>query len=260
LPTRGLAFKAGGLAFDNGLGTWTTWVGLWLVNVEQGLFVTILTREDRATLKTRLALLVSGVACLAVSGCGVSSLTSGLSTNVFGTSSTASTSDVKKVSQDQLLADAKAGDGSVPPAIVSDAGGCPRFVVGDRDANVTIYETGRVGDGLAILHRGEITKTAREYQVEGGRVTVKYGFSGRVLLGPKGKTGTIILPLNVTVTDAKRQKIAGDALKVDVDIAVERPIGYFSAVKTITIPVPEGSRPGEFEIFVGFDRNMPGAG
>jgi hypothetical protein len=196
----------------------------------------------------------------ALGGCGMSSLTSGLGGSMFGSNSSASKGDVKTVSEDQLLSAAKSGDGSAPAAISSDAGGCPRFVVGQRDNNLTIYEAGRVGDGLAILHRGEITKTGRECQVEPGKVVVRYGFAGRVLLGPKGKSGNIKLPVTITVTDSKREKIATDSVKIDVDIAVDKPIGYFSAVKAITIPIPEGSRPGEFEILVGFDRAVPGAG
>lgn len=194
----------------------------------------------------------------AVAGCGMSSLTSGLGTSVFSGSQSPGKSEITKVSEDQLLSAAKAGDGAAPAAITD--GGCPRFVVGQRDNSLTIYEAGRVGDGMAIVHRGEITKTGRECQTEGGRVTIRYGFAGRVLLGPKGKTGNVKLPLTVTVTDAKREKIASDVVKVDVDVAVEKPIGYFSTVRTITVAVPEGSRPGEFEILVGFDRNVPGAG
>lgn len=214
-------------------------------------------------LKTSLTILTIGLVAagaLALGGCGMSSLTSGLGTSVFGNSASPSKSDVKTVSEDQLLSAAKAGDGTAPAAISADAGGCPRFVVGQRDNNLTIYEAGRVGDGLAIMHRGEITKTGRECQVEQGRVVVRYGFAGRVLLGPKGKTGNIKLPVTITVTDAKREKIATDTVKIDVDVAVDKPIGYFSAVKAITIPIPEGSRPGEFEILVGFDRAVPGAG
>jgi hypothetical protein len=198
---------------------------------------------------------------LATGGCGMSSLTSGLGSSMFGTGSTAKPkSDAKTVSEDQLLVAAKDGDGSAPTAIASEAGGCPRFVVGQRDNNLTIYETGRAGDGLAIIHRGEITKTARECAVEPGRVTVRYGFAGRVLLGPKGKAGNVKLPVTITITDAKREKVATETVKVDVDVAIDKPIGYFSAVKAITIPVPEGSRPGEYEINIGFDRNVPGAG
>ena len=192
-------------------------------------------------------------------GCGMSSLTSGLGGGMFGGSS--QKSDVAAVSEEQLLSAAKNGDATTGSTSIGEvAHGCPRFVVAARDNNITFYEPGRAGDGLAIMHRGEITKTARECQVENGKVTVKYGFSGRVLLGPKGKPGNIVLPLNVAVTDSKRAKVAGESLKIDVSVGADRPIGYFSAVRTVTFAVPEGSRPGEFELIVGFDGKAAGAG
>jgi hypothetical protein len=222
---------------------------------------TMLTAPFRVPLPRATAIATVLAVGLAAGGCGMSSLTSGLGSSMFGAGSSASSkSDVKKVSEDQLLIAAKDGDGSAPSAIASEAGGCPRFVVGQRDNNVTIYETGRAGDGLAIIHRGEITKTARECAIEPGRVTVRYGFAGRVLLGPKGKAGNVKLPVTITITDSKREKVASESVKVDVDVAIDKPIGYFSAVKAITIPVPEGSRPGEYEINIGFDRTVPGAG
>jgi hypothetical protein len=196
----------------------------------------------------------------ALGGCGMSSLTSGLGGGMFGGSTPKS--DVASVSEDQLLSAAKNNDPSATgsTSVGEIAAGCPRFVVAPRDNHITFYEPGHTGDGLAIMHRGEITKTARECQVGPGTVTVKYGFSGRVLLGPKGKPGNISLPLNVAVNDAKRAKIASDTLKVDVEVGADKPIGYFSAVRTVTFAVPEGSRPGEFEIMVGFDNKAAGAG
>ena len=120
------------------------------------------------------------------------------------------------------------------------AHGCPRFQVWSRDGYVTIYEPGRVGDGLAVMHRGEITKTARECHVEPGRVTVKYGFSGRVLLGPKARAGRVSCRSTCSSSDAKREKVATDKLRVDVDVALDKPIGYFSVVRTVTFTIPEG--------------------
>ena len=151
------------------------------------------------------------------------------------------------------------------PAILAGIGGevahgCPRFQVWSRDGYVTIYEPAVVGDALAVMHRGEITKTARECHIEPGRVTVKYGFSGRVLLGQKGKSGRVSLPATVFVADAKREKVVTDKVRVDVDVALDKPIGYFSVVRSVSFTIPEGSRPGEFEVYVGFDRNVPGAG
>lgn len=196
-----------------------------------------------------------------LSGCGLSSVTSGLGTSIMGGSS--ASAEASSVNEQDLLAAAKASGGDVQLAGLSanDASpGCPRFVVWPRDSHLTIYEPGRVGDGLAIVHRGELTKTARECTITGNHVTVRYGFSGRVLLGPRGRSGPLSLPINVFVTDSKREKISSDQLRVDATVAVENPIGYFSAVRTVTFDVPEGSRPGEYEVFVGFERNTPNAG
>jgi hypothetical protein len=187
----------------------------------------------------------------------MSSLTSGIGGGWFGDKKS---TEARSVDEDQLLAAAKTETGSVGSGFGEVAYGCPRFQVWSRDGYVTIYEPGKVGDGLAVMHRGEITKTARECNVEPGRVTVKYGFSGRVLLGQKGRTGRVTLPVNVFVTDAKRQKVITDTARISVDVALDNPIGYFSVVRSLTFKVPEGSRPGEYEVYVAFDRTVPGAG
>ena len=211
-----------------------------------------------ARLGTRLGL--CSLLTVLATGCGVSSITSGLGTSIFGGSSSQSTAS-PGVNEEQLLSAAKTnGDGPVSPIVGEIAHGCPRLSVSPRGSHLTIYEDGRAGDGLAIMHRGEITKTARECQIEPGRVTVKYGFSGRVLLGPRGTAGNVTLPVNVVVTDSKREKITGDSMSVAVAVAVDNPIGYFSAVRTVTFDIPEGTRPGEFELFVGFDQGAQGAG
>lgn len=205
-----------------------------------------------------LKLAVSLWAVSLLGGCGLSSITSGLGSGIMG-GSTAKT-ETGAVSEEQLLSAAQSGDAGASTGAIEVAAGCPRFVPWPRDNFVTIYEQGRIGDGMAVMHRGEITKTARECSIEPGRVTVKYGFSGRILLGPKGRPGPITLPVSVFVTDEKRTRLNNDRLTVDVNVSVENPIGYFSAVRTITFDIPEGSRPGDYQVFVAFDRAVPGAG
>jgi hypothetical protein len=197
---------------------------------------------------------------MSLAGCGLSSITSGIGGGIFGQQK--SDADVQRVTEEQLLSAAKSDSGApvIATAGTDVAFGCPRVQVAARDNNLTIFETGRVGEAMAVMHRGEITKTARECQVEAGRVTVKYGFSGRVLLGPRGRPGPIMLPVAISVQDAKRERVAADRAQVEVAVGAERPIGYFSIVKTVTFDVPEGARPGEFVIQVGFERNVPGAG
>ena len=205
----------------------------------------------------RYALILAGVISAgAVAGCGLGSFTSGLGGGLGGG---AATTESVKVSDDELLAAAR-GDGAFTGSLGEISANCPRIVVPARDNNVTIYESGRAGDALAVMHRGELSKTARECQIEGNRVTEKYGFSGRVLLGPKGRSGLIALPVKVAVNDAKREPIRAENLRIETAVSLDKPIGYFSAVRTVTFELPVGSRPGEFEINVSFDRNIPGAG
>jgi hypothetical protein len=193
-----------------------------------------------------------------LSGCGISAFTSGVGGSVFG-SKPGEAQKIQSVTAEQMLTAAKS-DSPLGLAESEVSHGCPRFSTAPRDKTVTVYEQGRVGDGLAVTHRGEITKTARECDIGGGRVTVKYGFAGRMLMGPKGKAGTVNMPVVIYVTDAKRERIHTERLLVDAALAVDKPVGYFSTVKSVTFTLPEGARPGEYEVFVGFDRNVPGAG
>jgi hypothetical protein len=190
----------------------------------------------------------------------MSSLTSGLGGGMFGGSS--GNSQVSNVSEDQLLDAAKSSDSSATGStnVGEVEAGCPRLRIAPHDNYITFYEQGHVGDAMSVTQRGEITKTARECQVEPGRVVVKYGFSGRVLLGPKGQPGNVVLPVTVTVNDAKRAKITSDSVDVDVNVGADKPIAYFSTVRTLTFPIPEGSRPGEFQLVVGFASSPPGSG
>lgn len=195
---------------------------------------------------------------LALQGCAVSQLTSGLGSSLFGSSKPAAEKWEPVVSEDRLLAAAKT-DPNGPSDIPTAAQGCPKFVAWPRDRNMTVYEPGKEGDGLAIKYRGEITKTARECQLIPGQVTVKYGFAGRVLLGPKGAKGPATLPALLYITDKKRNKIKTEKVNVPITMSADQPIGYFSYVRRISFPIPPGSRASDFKLFVAFDRKTPGA-
>jgi hypothetical protein len=217
-------------------------------------------RAYRAALGRAVAFASVGLSAAVLGGCGMSSLTSGLGGGMFGGGS--SGSQASTVSEAQLLDAAKSSDPNATgsTAVGEIEAGCPRLRIAPHDSYITFYEQGHVGDAMAVTQRGEITKTARECQVEPGRVVVKYGFSGRVLLGPKGQAGGLTLPVIVVVNDSKRERVATDTVKVDVNVGMDKPISYFSAVHTVTFPVAEGSRPGEFELIIGFDSKASGSG
>ena len=99
-----------------------------------------------------------------LSACAVSSISSPFKS---GSADDAASS----VNADRLLENAKADNGQ-DAASSGAAAHCPQIVAWPYDRLLTVYEPGHNGDSLSIVHRGEITKTARECQLEPGRVTV----------------------------------------------------------------------------------------
>lgn len=156
---------------------------------------------------------------------------------------------LQQISKTEPGADMQAGAGA----------NCPQVVAWPADRLLTIYK-GTVGDSLAIAHRGEITKMSRECQIFGERVIVKYGFAGRVLLGPKGQPGTVTLPISIRASDSDRKTLASDQMKISTTIPAGSPVGYFSMVKEISFQIRIGTRPEDYKIFVAFERTVPGSG
>jgi hypothetical protein len=208
-------------------------------------------RVERAEARvwlSRCALLGLITVPFLATGCAVSSFS-----NPFGSSEESSA-----VSESRLLETAKADTGNDLPGGASTH--CPQVVAWPRDRLLTIYEPNHVGDANAIVHRGEITKMARECQILPGRVVVKYGFAGRVLLGPKGKRGVVTLGVNVRVAGTERNTLATDKMKVTTTIPPDGPAGYFSMVREVSFPIQVGTRAEDYKIFVAFDRQVPNAG
>jgi hypothetical protein len=125
-----------------------------------------MTQRKRGTAHGLARIALAGGFAASLAGCGLSSVTSGIGGGVLGGSGSGS-GQVKSVTEEQLLTAAKSDEPATGSTSVGEiAHGCPRFAIWPRDHHLTVYEPGRVGDGLAVAHRGEITKTARECQIQ----------------------------------------------------------------------------------------------
>ena len=188
---------------------------------------------------------------LLLSACAVSTLSNPFRSGSEDTSASA-------VTPDKLLETAKADNGTDLPG--GNSAHCPQVVAWPRDRLLTIYQPGHVGDQLAVVHRGEITKMARECQLYSDRVVVKYGFAGRVLLGPKGAAGAVTLPVSIRVAGSDQKTLAADKMTITTTVPPGDPAGYFSMVREIAFPIQMGTRPEDYKVFVAFDRTQANAG
>lgn len=211
--------------------------------------------RDRAIHLTQLGSKAAALALVAVfaSGCSLGSMPS-FSGGLWGSNEKKQeTPKTAGLTEERLLAAAKldtAQEGAVPAATIL----CTKFGIYNSDKFLTVYNIGQYGDGLAVRYRGELTKAARECSFQPGVVMMKYGFAGRVLLGPKGSAGTVNLPVLIHLTDAKGKKIKSEKITVPVTVEPGKPIGYFSIVRRIDIPLQSGESGRNYRVFVGFDK------
>ncbi len=212
----------------------------------------------RALSALRVAIAAAGA--LALAGCGISQITSGLGSGVFGSSEDKpEQSEWQTAITEEGMLDAARSDTSGRVEVSGPASGCPRFQVWPADRHITVYEPGRVGERLAMRYRGSITKTARECQIDGRQVRIKYGVAGRVLMGPRGEDGTVQLPVNLYVTKADGTKISTGEMTIGAELRRENPVDYFSLVRTISFEAEPGTSPSSYQLFIAFDRKAPGA-
>jgi hypothetical protein len=165
--------------------------------------------------------------------------------NTFGSSDDSSAA---KANDEKLPEMAEASTNSADGKALN----CPQVVAWPNERLRTNYQPGHDGDALSVINRGEITKLSRECRFYGGGVVVKYGFAGRVLLGPKGKPGTVTMPITIRAAGVDKQTLATDKMSISATVPQGNPVGYFSMVREISFPIQVGTRPEDYKIFVAF--------
>jgi hypothetical protein len=208
------------------------------------------------------------VVCIALGGCGISGITAPFSNGggLFGSSKPNKNAGQEagwgaEVSEANLLASAQGGNNGDITGSIGGSGKCPAFTVTPDGKNITIRtkDAASPNDLMSVLHRGEITKTARECASGPRGIVVKYGIAGRVLLGPQGKSGNLTLPVKVTVVDDLRKNVKSETIRMSVTVPTGQTAGYFSIVRTITVPIGPGMTAENYKVNIAFDHSARGA-
>ena len=79
---------------------------------------------------------------------------------------------------------------------------CPPISLQQETAVFTTHERGGEGDPNRIVYRTAINDTSRACTYGDGTGTITAAIAGRVVPGPRGRTGTVTLPIRVEATRA----------------------------------------------------------
>jgi hypothetical protein len=107
-----------------------------------------------------------------------------------------------------------------------------------------------------LRYQADINKTARECSSASGNITIKVGIQGRVILGPAGASGDIVVPLRLALV---REGVEPKTLWTKLyRIPVTLPPGqtnvpFVQVEEDMTVPMPSPSDLAACIIYVGFD-------
>jgi len=139
-------------------------------------------------------------------------------------------------------------------AIQDPRGYCPKTVIRAGTETYNVYPKGvskdDEGSSAQLRYRATIGETVRECNTASGQLLIRVGVKGRYLSGPKGETGSFLMPVRIAMTQ-------GDAVlysklhKIPADIPPGRTNGTFAYVDNdIAIPIPDKEN---LVIYVGYD-------
>jgi hypothetical protein len=125
---------------------------------------------------------------------------------------------------------------------------CPRITLRSGTAYYDRYEKGGDGDPGRIVNQASITEVSRSCTPDNDNVKINAALAGRIVPGPKGKPGTVTVPVRVAVVKGD-QVIYSKLFKHDVKTG-QNATDFIFNDPDIVIPKPD--RP-DIGIFIGFD-------
>jgi hypothetical protein len=138
-----------------------------------------------------------------------------------------------------------------PAATVAAAvqGFCPPITLRDGTAYYRTYAKGAKDDATKIVYQASLADTTRSCTRSETGMTITAMVQGRLVAGPEGKAGQVMLPIRVAVTDGETV-VYSELTQFPVTLADVAQASQF--VFTKDVPVP-GTVSGLTKVHVGFD-------
>ncbi len=176
-----------------------------------------------------------GAFALLISACSMGNMFGGGSSSAQLQNASATQAEIAQASTNAL------------PAIATE---CPPIKVRAGGEAIFQYASGKVGNPKDLNYQAVIEKQSRNCVVSNGKITVKMGVVGRLLLGPAGNISSVDVPLRFAI---ERDGVALFSEKYDIPVAITPPNQseeFVKVVENVEIPYIGGE---QITIWVGFD-------
>jgi hypothetical protein len=110
---------------------------------------------------------------------------------------------------------------------------------------------------MSLKYQGTFVRAARECHAVNQQMVMKVGIEGRVILGPAGGPGDVVVPLRVAVvseTPAGTKPIATRFIQIPVTLASGQGSVDFTHVEdNLDFPIPSAADLDTYVVYIGFD-------
>jgi hypothetical protein len=133
---------------------------------------------------------------------------------------------------------------------------CP--TVDYRQGAATLNVNDNKGDNpaLNLKYLASFVKTARECEVHGDMVTIRVGVQGRVVVGPAGGPGTVVVPLRYALVHEGIEPMTLWTKLYPINVSVTNAslnVPFTHVEEEMTVPVPPATELAAYVIYIGFD-------
>jgi hypothetical protein len=149
--------------------------------------------------------------------------------------------------------------GANPRSNIDPSSNCPPTSVRPGTSTYTIGARGAEPATLDLRYQATIRQLARECVVLGATMTIKVGVRGRIILGPTGGPGEVVVPLRYALVreGVVPKTIVTQFRRVPVAIPPGQGNVPFTHVEQdLIFPTPSLAELENYVIYVGFDPQM----
>jgi hypothetical protein len=192
----------------------------------------------------------------------LAALAGGCSTNLFSSKTSGTTSAASGSVPFGNRISALFGSSSAPASAVdqtptSEEFDCPRIDIRAGASTLLSYANPEEQTALNVRYQGSFVRGARECRVMGNQVNIKIGVQGRVIVGPAGTPGTVVLPLRYALvheTVGQSKPVWTKLTRLNVEIPPQTPSVLFTHIEEeMTVPIPPAYELQDYVIYIGFD-------
>jgi len=135
---------------------------------------------------------------------------------------------------------------------------CPSVEVREGAGTYSVNASSEDQSALSLRYQATFADKARECHVASGMLTIKVGVRGRVILGPAGSPGDVVVPLRyaLVLEGIEPKTIWTRFYTVPVGLPPgQTNVPFTHVMQDIVVPFPKYSEVESYVIYIGFDPN-----